>query len=598
VVSPKDGTVLAMVEGDPDGPGPQNDGDYSLLVLWRGLRYNVLSFGLTTSELSGCSNCLGWDLFNQALNWTSGQENMGFDFEINKDEYFIGDRINIDVSSHVDMEDVSGKIIYPDDKSYDLAFTGSGKNRESIYLLQDEDPTGEYIISVTADTLEIIKEIRVNVMTIDVYIDNITEDVWVDVELKDKYGRELDNCRIDISVQKKSGLRDQYSFMNVSSAHLTYNVSESGSHTIYVIARDVLGRTQSTQDIFYFSLKPNITFSPENITETVHDAVNLTRIVYLTNQGNETLTNIVAEKVGDISDWIDFNDTPFDLSSGAANTIVLNITVSKIAEGKYTGHLNFTSDQGFSMFSITINLDYLGKLNVYPSSQTEVLTLNQRKEVEFWLNNSGEGSLEIKSVIPSMEISDWVYITNKPRIITARGKSPLQILVSTESVGIDEIFKTITGSIDITTDLGSHYPSPSLTLKVFSDISREVESFYPDLIELEKKLVELKEETDVSGFREQIDTIRVRIANTQELYSNDQLESAYQMYNEIKDEVDKLKTLVQQKENELIESKRKVIRTLVTLVAVVVVAVVGYKVYKEVKKHGEWSWLYKKWKKR
>ena len=84
IVSPKNGLTLAIVNGDPDGSGSLSSEDYPLMILWQGITYNILSLGITTSKLTGCSECVGWDLFKQSLDWVSDKQNMGFDFETNK----------------------------------------------------------------------------------------------------------------------------------------------------------------------------------------------------------------------------------------------------------------------------------------------------------------------------------------------------------------------------------------------------------------------------------------------------------------------------------------------------------------------------------
>ncbi len=597
VISPNNSLTLASVNGDPDGVGTNVAGDYPLMVLWQGVKYNALSWGITTSKLTGCSNCLGWKLFNQALNWTSDEKNMGFDLDTDKDVYFIGDRISIGVSSHVNMNHVTGKIIYPFlGEEYDLVFTGSGKSWNSIYLLQDGDPSGEYIISVIADSLEVRKNIHVKSMNIYASIDNRTENVQINVDLKDKYDRYLENSKIGITVKKPSNLLDNYLPVNTSSRVLIYNVTESGNHIVYIAGEDSKGRTQTVEKSFYFRLKPNLTFTPENITETVNDAINLTRTLYITNRGNETLTNIAPKKQGQIQDWIGINTTPFTLGKGNYTFLNMNISIPGVEEGKYMGVLNFTTDQGFSILPITINLDYFGELNVYPTSQTVWIPLEETKEIEFMLNNSGRGSLEIKSIEPSYEINEWMYIGNKPKVIIPGGRASLGIVISTEGVSIDDILKTVSGEIEIVTDTGAFYSSPRLTINIVSDIPKRVESFYPDMIQIEKEIRELKEKTDVTSFEEEAGRIREKMENTKELYDNAQFESAIGMYNSIKPDIDKLKTSVQEKSKQLKENRMKTIRLVIIFIVVIVVAIVGYIIYKKVKESGEYSWLYKKWK--
>jgi F0F1-type ATP synthase assembly protein I len=86
--------------------------------------------------------------------------------------------------------------------------------------------------------------------------------------------------------------------------------------------------------------------------------------------------------------------------------------------------------------------------------------------------------------------------------------------------------------------------------------------------------------------------------NTKVLYDNTQFESAIEMYNSIKPDIINLITSVEEKNNQLKESKMKSVRLVIIFVAVIVVVIVGYILYKKVKESGEYSWLYKKWKRK
>lgn len=596
VMDPKTARVLVNVNEDPDGTGTLPPADYPLVVLWRGLKYNILSWGITTSNLSGCGNCLEWNLFNQALEWISDTKNMGFIVRIDRSEYFPSDRISIDAFSNVSMQNVSGKIIYPNSKSYDLAFFGSGNSWNSVYLLQDEDPAGEYKISVVADKLEFQTKISVRVMNINLNIDNSTEKVRVSIDLKDKYGKNLENSNIGVNLKRPSNIEERYNFTNSSSAVLVYNVTESGNYSVGVVASDSKGRIETAIKSFYFRLKPNITFMPNNITETFNDATNFTRTLTIFNKGSDILTNITPRKEGDIKDWVQIDTIPFSLNPGNSTILNLNISVPEIAEGVYTGFLNFTTDRGFNILPISINLDYLGELSVSPSSQTEWIPLEQAKEIELTLSNFGKGSLEIKSIIPDEQLSNWVYVQNKPSLIIPNGRAQARILISTEGVTITDVLKTVSGSIEITSDLGVYYPSPTLTINIISDIPKRVESFYPNIIETEKSIEELKEKVDVSGFEADVKKVREKIENTKELYENGQFESSYQMYNSIEPDISNLKNSIEKKKEQLKQNRERTIMSIIVFFAIIIVAIVGYIIYKKVKESGEYSWLYKKWK--
>ncbi len=599
IVSPKNGLNLATVYGDPDGSGSMVIGpdDYPTVVLWQGIRHNTLVWGLTTSEMEGCTDCLGWDLFEQIIDWISDEENMGFEIYTDKEVYFLDETINIDVQSHVDIEDIKGKIIYPTGREEELYFTGSGKFWSSMYPFEVGDPPGNYTISTTIDTLNIRKEVIVKTMEIDIDVINNTKEVEIYVDLKDKYNDLLENGNMNITITKPSGIQSSYNFEDTSSAHLIYNVTESGIHVVYISAQGN-GGSQSKTESFYFKLKPKLTFIPENITETVNYPQNLTRSITISNDGNESVANVVPKSGGEIGDWIDFNDTPFSLGKGNSTYLSLEISVPEVGEGEHKGFINFSSSEGSDIFPITVEIDYLGQLSVKPQSYQEVFSTGEIRELEYQLENIGKGSLEIKSITPSQQIEEWVHVSNQPRLIPSGGRASLKVLVSTQGVDVEGMLKTISGNLEIVTDLGTYDSPPSLSFKVYSDISKKAEGFYPDLVEIERKLEDLKEKTDVTEFQEEVDNIRLKIMQVQELYNNEQLESAYEKYNSIQSEIDNLESKVDQKETELEQRKQKTITIAIIAVGVLVGIIILYIIIKKLKGKSEYGWLYQKWKNR
>jgi hypothetical protein len=597
VVSPKKAIVLAKVTGDPDGYGPFPSGDYPLITLWQGINHNALSFGITTSELTRCFDCLNWDLFEQALNWTSSEENMGYDLTTDKDTYFLDERVEINVESHVEIKDVQGKIIYPDGEAYDLLFFGSGNEWDGLYLFQEDDPPGNYIISTTIEGLNRRKNIDVKAMRINLEIDNSSEPVLINSDFKDKYGREMVVSKADLTIRKPSGNEVSYRFNNTDSLSFLYNVTESGYYVVTVQAEYTFGKSQVKTENFYFKLRPKLEFTPSNMTETVNEKVNLTKSIIIKNLGNETVSDIKPVRGGEIGSWINFNESSFGLDPGNSTQFNFNISMLQSQERVYTGYINFSSENGFNLFPITIELNYLGNLEVTPLSFEEKMTMGDAKEIEFWLENKGKGSLRIDSVTASTGIEKWVEITNQPQFIIANGRVPLRMVLTMDEP-LTETFKEVDGTININTESGSYQPSPSVKLKLYSDIATEADSFYPRLIEIEKEVEDLSTKTDVESFEEEIESIRAKIMNTQDLYNNGQLESAYGMYNGIGTELEELKKQVEERESELKEGKRTVIRTVIIIGIIIVVVIVGYKVYKSVRGNMEYGWLYDKWKNR
>ncbi|MBD3155500.1 MAG: hypothetical protein GF368_02495 [Candidatus Aenigmarchaeota archaeon] len=595
VVYPKEGIVLAEVTGDPDGYGPLSSGNYPLITLWQGINHNTVSFGITTSKITRCYDCLNWEIFDQALNWASNDENMGYELSTDKDTYFLDERIEIKTESHVEIKDVDGKIIYPTGEVYDLLFIGSENEWRSLYLLQDEDPPGEYIISTNIEGLNRMKKINVKKMILDLEVDNNTEPILITSDFKDKYGRNLEVSSAKLIISKPSGLQEIYQFNDTDSISLSYDVTESGNYFVMVEAEYEPDKKQIGVKNFYFKLSPKLKFIPRNITKKFNERINFTESIMITNIGNEGVSNINPIKDGEISNWINFNQTPFTIGPGNSTEFNFGISVLGYQERTYTGYINFSSENGFNIFPINIQLDYLGNLEITPLSFEESLTINEAKEVEFLLENTGKGNLGIESISMSPEIEGWVEISNRPKFIIPNGEVPLRAVIVVDRP-LTQTFKQIDGSINIRTENGLHSPPPSIKLKLYSDIATEVETFYPRLIEIEKRVEYLKEKTDVETFEQEIERLRTKIMNTQDLYNNEQLETSYEMYTEVEKEVEDLRKQVEETENKLEENKKRLIRLLIILGIIVIVGIIGYKAYKKIKGNKEYGWLYKKWK--
>ena len=90
--------------------------------------------------------------------------------------------------------------------------------------------------------------------------------------------------------------------------------------------------------------------------------------------------------------------------------------------------------------------------------------------------------------------------------------------------------------------------------------------------------------------------------NAKELYENGQYQSAHEKYNSIKSDIQGLKGTVQEKSKQLQENRARTIKLIVIFLVIIVGAIVVYIIFKKFKKShedkGEYSWLYKKWRKR
>ncbi len=452
VISPTNGNILAVSYGDPDGSNTGlRDDNYSALTVWEGLTYRVGAWSVNTSDLTNCSNCLGWNLLTNLLTWISNTSDMGFKVKTDKDTYAQEDRVNINVNSPVALMTISGQMIYPDGRKFSLIFTGSDKSWSSYYPLFNEDPTGGYTINVTSNNFVASKAIKVQPFDLIININNQTKQTVLNIISASKDGTIHNDVNTQILIITPSSQSRQFNYSSNGNVTIIYNTTEYGRFSVSVLAVDSLQRVVTFSKNFYFYPKV-LSLSPTSVTRRPNKLMTLTETIDLTNREIATLTNIQVIKSGDISSWIVLDSTTIpNLNPSSSRTFSYRINIPNVADGNYTGSIRLSYDQGEVNLPILIRVENKSLLTL---NITEIEIRADRSSIiteGVLIKNNLNTNITNVTVNKSGEIKDWIQLNNSNLgDVQVNGSKILQIRVVVPNVTDNEY----TGSIIISYDQG------------------------------------------------------------------------------------------------------------------------------------------------
>ena len=596
IVNPVDGVSLGTVYGDPDGPGFIQEGSYSFLTVWEGIGYRAAIWGINTSSLTGCEKCLNWKLFDQLLKWTSNTEEIGFKVTTNKEIYYPEERIYIDLEFPSNATDVTGFITYPDGMNYSLYFSGSGKEWNGMYLLEKEDPSGNYTLNIIADGVKESKIILVKPFDINLEINNQTREIEIEINIIDKDGNLINDVNSSLEIKRPSGLEDKYFFENNGSIHFIYNATESGYYMIYVTTMDKYGRNSSITEYFNYFFEINITFEPENVSEIVHESKNLTEVVLVRNNENRSVINTNITKYGDIADWIVlFNETLGEIEGSSYKMLNFELNIPTVDVGNYTGGIKLSFDGVEFVIPVSVRMKYLGNLSVTPMSWSGWIPVGQSEIIEFSLGNSGRGEVIIESVEITGEISEITSIEGKPDIVEPGENKTLRIEIFGD-VNISDLVKEMSGNIRIITDEGLYQPLISLNVTFIENLIQKVDSLMRELSELDKNITVLEKFTDVSYLKNESKLIKDNLNEVKNLYKQGDYERSVLIFRSVKSDVENLKEDVFLTQKKIEERKHRANMMIIIIFIGVGLGMIIWFLFKKIQRIKEYSWLYKKWR--
>ncbi|MDI6826645.1 MAG: hypothetical protein QMD36_05710 [Candidatus Aenigmarchaeota archaeon] len=598
LIYPNGCTILGTVYGDPDGPGSLLAGDYPFLMIWEGIANRIAVWTMNTSELTDCTDCLGWNLFNQLLDWVSNTSDIGFKIITDKEAYYPDERIQINVKAPVDIGGITGTIYYPNNENHSLSFTGSGKERSAVYLLGKDVPSGNYNIEVVVDGLKKSKMISVSPFYLNLTINNQTEKVKVWVNVTDPSGN-IVNVNLTVNITSPKGEKSNYYFENNGSVFFTYDALESGEYTVYAKAIDGYGRSDSKTKSFSFYFKANIKFIPQNITRVVQEAGNITVNVKIFNNATNNVSNTRIEKIGEIKDWIILENTSLgDIEPNESKDLTFKINVPDVEEGEYNGSLKFLFDGEEYILPITIKMEYLGILSVNPESWEGWIIKGQSKTIQFSLSNSGRREVIIKSVEVMGDLEDRISIIQKPDKIEVGMNKSLKIEIKTSDISMEGLTKRFNNELKITTGQGIHYPLASLRINVVENIREMANDLSVELEELKSNITVLKKVIDVSSLESKSNEIKTNLDRVKDSFDQGNYENAVTLYESLELEIESLKTDIERAYIEAKEMKKP--NTLIIVALIVSIAVVGIIlfIYRKIQSEKKYAWLYQKWKAR
>ena len=594
LVYPKNGVTLGTVYG---GSSQLSPAEYPFLIVWEGISNRISVWAINTSELADCSDCLGWNLFNQLLNWVSNTSDIGFKITTDKEVYYPNERIQINVNSPIDIGTITGTIYYPNNENHSLSFTGSGNGRSTVYLLGQNDPSGNYTIEVLADGIKKSKKVSVNAFYLNLDIDNQTANVNLRINTTDSSGN-IVNVNLTVNITPPNGGKTNYYFENNGSVLIIYSALESGEYTVNAKANDAYGRSDSRTKSFSVFLKANIKLTPVNITEVVNKAINLTETITIFNNDTNNVTNIQIEKLGDIKNWIVLTNTSLGgMRSNESKSLTFEIDVPDVNEGNYTGGLKFIVDGTTYTFPITIKMLNSGILSVDPKSWEGWVIKGQSKTIQFFLLNSGKGEVIMKSTAITGDLQDKINIVQEPDKVEAGGNKSLKINIKTSEISMEGLTEKFNSQLMITTDQGIYYPLISLRINVVEDIGGKADDLLSILEGLDNNITTLKKSINVSSLEEKSTKIKADLDQVKSSFDQGDYENAATQYESVELDVETLSSDIG---NAYIGIKERKPDYTIIVILIVVVAVVGVIVfvYMRIQSEKKYNWLYQKWKSR
>lgn len=585
--------TIGKARGNPDGPGPIESGRHPFLSVWQGLTYRAAIWGIDEYSVV-CDGCLGWDLFDQMIEWTSKKEGMGFNITTDKEAYRPGEEITVYINSEVEMASVTGNLTLPDSSIKALYFTGSGKSWQSVYLLDDDDPLGNVTININSGGFHSSKVVELRLIDIEIGIENVTETVKIDITIKDIDGSTVSHVETKAKILAPGGNLTEYTSSSGNFV-IYYNVSQTGKHRLAVEAnysnRIIIENTE-----FIGKLKSNISSSPKNFTMKLGEPVNITQEFTIENQGSENITNIVINFDGNIKDIVNPDKIVVESLGPRENkSIEFNLTIPK-EQGTYSGTIIVDYSDDFIEIPIKIELKYPGMVGINPESADFSILKGEKKVLEFNIENTGLGEVKITRISLTGDVETWGEITEKPRVISPGNIGVIKVLFDSTGFYSGSLMEDISGSMVIETE--DETKTVGISMKIVGDLIGKLDSFYGDFQRAEGDIQELEKSSNVDDLYSKLDALRSDVQSARSDYERGYYEQAKLTIDNIEAGLTELTNSIEQKRVD-IENKRESTTTMAIVVSVLVAGgIIGYLFYRKRSEERKFKWVYKKWAKK
>lgn len=605
----KEGQVLATAYGDPDGVGPTQAGNYAAIAIKEGMRYRSVLWAINTSEID-CPGCLGWTVFNQALDWASNTSDMGYWITTDKGLYQQGDEIYINVTAHATISSVSGNITRPDGLTEGLSISGSGNMWTSYYPTFEDDPDGVYKINMNADGIFRQKNVTIKAFDIGLDIRSDENGTWIQASVKDQHDSYVKNVNVTINITDSLGQRFGYSTAGGEITDhgngtfvLVFNVSPGifGKHLVYAFAEDALERNDTATDSFSISPPFKMELYPEGLEKVVFEPGNFTGFVQITNTGPSNLTGITVSKTGDVKDWIDLSATSLpDITPNSTVYFYFNVTVPDIGQGNYTGSIVFSTEQGEKTFPMSVQMKFIGKLLVDPSTLTDYAPVDEIVLKEITLSNPERGDISIISVDVGGDLVDWVVVQKRPEKIVGGSSEKMVLKIDTSAVNVENAIRTLFAIVEITTDFPDENKGITLEIIAVKNIANEANSLLSRIPELQNRISALEKDVDVSSVGNGLSAVKDDLESIKNLYQEKKYEEAATKFDDAKKNLPSVEGdisgLEEKVEAEKAAERTRIFVAYVLMVIVIVGAVVFLFSVLKLKPWSEYQKLRKKWK--
>ena len=223
----------------------------------------------------------------------------------------------------------------------------------------------------------------------------------------------------------------------------------------------------------------------ENIVST--EIVNIP----IKNVGNAVLRNVQLTASSTIADYIQFDDTGFNVNVGATKTVIATITPPSEA-GTYKGTINLKSNNGGSCsIDVTLTVQGIG-LKVNPKSISLEMMQSEASATIISLENPSVFPINI-TIQKSGTIRDWISLSRNTTVLPPKGFQTVSVTVTVPKNTGDGIYS---GTINVLSTGGGGVTVPvEVVVNSACDPSIEITSSDIDMMlsagSMHKKFIDI-----------------------------------------------------------------------------------------------------------
>ena len=592
--------VIAYTEADLDENGDEPLRNHSLVMVKEELNYRVVFWGFNTSNLSCSSDCIGWRLFDDLMEWLTDFDSLGFRISSDKSYYRPGETVRIRVSGRVNVTryPIQGKVERPDGVNDSLSFSvcDDSKSYCSSYPLLSTDPDGRYLIHVTVFPLSDTNHFWVESLNVSTNVSyNLTRGIFR-VNVTFLNGTPAVHCNVSLffSSPNETEEVERMDEEGYGVYYYSFELDETGEYGFE-------GNVSCYGYIGHYAYKvnltklPNITFAPQEMNVVMSVGSSDLICFNISNNEDRNLTNVVLSLEGNGTNFTTLETNSINLTFNEPSRLCLNVTIPLDAnKGNYT--LNVLLENFSYRYPINIEVLKFGKLNVLTPNVELFVVESNSESTTILIRNDGGDVLNITNVYATGDISSLVSINVSKQQLEPSEVGKIELIVSAPELSNETLEEIYSGDLIIETD-SNETPSGYVlvSIHVVVDVTRTIDEMRNKLSEISEKLSKVEGE-DIDVYIQEITKLDEDLNEIYDKFSKGDYESSISLLEMKREELASLESEVESFVKEVEEKKtQSAITTILIFIGILFAIVVVYFFSFKMRKSEGYEWLYKKW---